>query len=191
MDIKPLTLEGQYVRLEPLTLHHVAAFCEAGREWNLTLGKVREGIQSALHQQAQGVTLPFATVERASGRVVGGTRFLHIVPGHRRLEIGSTWIAQPWRRTAINTEAKLLMLEHAFERLGCVRVEFMADALNEISRKAILRLGAREEGTFRNYIIRTDGEIHDAVFYSIIESEWPAVRRRLQELLACRYDGAA
>jgi N-acetyltransferase len=104
------------------------------------------------------VTLPFATVERSSGRVVGGTRFLHIVREHRRMEIGSTRIAQPWRRTAINTEAKLLMLEHAFERLGCVRVEFMADALNEISRQTILRLGAQAEGTFRNYIIRADGE---------------------------------
>jgi RimJ/RimL family protein N-acetyltransferase len=191
MDIKPIVLEGQHVRLEPLTLHHAAAFCEAGREWDLTPEKVREGIESALRQQAQGVTLPFATVEKSSGRVVGGTRFLHIVPEHRRLEIGSTWISQPWRRTAINTEAKFLMLEQAFERLGCVRVEFMTDALNEVSRKAIVRLGAKEEGTFRNYIIRADGEIHDAVFYSIIEAEWPVVRSRLQGMLARRYDGDA
>jgi N-acetyltransferase len=191
MDIKPIVLEGQHVRLEPLTLDHAAAFCEAGREWNLTPEKVRDGIGSALRQQASGVTLPFATVEKPSGRVVGGTRFLRIEPEHRRLEIGSTWIAQPWRRTAINTEAKFLMLEHAFERLGYVRVEFMADALNEISRKAILRLGAKEEGTFRNYILRANGEIHDAVFYSIIESEWPAIRRRLQAMLDRRYDGDA
>jgi RimJ/RimL family protein N-acetyltransferase len=189
MDIKPIVLEGQHVRLEPLTVHHAAAFCEAGREWNLTPEKVRAGIESALRQQGDGVALPFATVEKSSGRVVGGTRFLHIVPEHRRLEIGSTWIARPWRRTAINTEAKFLMLEHAFERLGCVRVEFMADALNEISRKAILRLGAKEEGTFRKYIVRADGQIHDAVFYSIIESEWPAARKRLQGMLARRYDG--
>jgi len=128
--------------------------------------------------------MPFATVERSSGRVVGGTRFLHIVPEHRRLEIGSTWIAQPWRRTSINTEAKFLMLEHAFETLGCIRVEFMADALNEVSRKAILRLWAKEEATFRDFIIREDGEVHDAVFYSIIESEWPEVRERLLGLLA-------
>ena len=189
--MKPLILEGRHVRLEPLTIHHTAAFCEAGREWDLTPEKVREGIESALRQQASGVTLPFATVEMSSGRVVGGTRFLHIVPEHRRLEIGSTWIAQPWRRTAINTEAKFLMLEHAFERLGCVRVEFMADALNEVSRKAILRLGAKEEGTFRNYIVRAGGEIHDAVFYSIIESEWPSVRKRLQGMLDRRYDADA
>ena len=183
MDIKPVVLEGRHVRLEPLTPHHAAAFCEAGREWNLTPEKVSEGIESALRQQAAGSALPFATVERSSGRVVGGTRFLRIVPEHRRLEIGSTWIARPWRRTAINTEAKLLMLEHAFGRLGCVRVEFMADALNEVSRKAILRLGASEEGVFRNYIVRADGEVHDAVFYSIIESEWPSVRGRLREML--------
>ncbi|MDT4952479.1 MAG: N-acetyltransferase [Acidobacteriota bacterium] len=191
MDIRPITLEGRHVRLEPLTLYHVAAFCEAGREWNLTEEKVRDGIETALRQQALGSTLPFATIEKSSGRTVGGTRFLNIVPEHRRLEIGSTWIAKPWRRTAINTEAKFLMLEHAFERLGCVRVEFMADAFNEISRQAILRLGAKEEGTFRNYIIRAEGEIHDAVFYSIIESEWPIVRTRLQGMLAQSYDRQA
>jgi RimJ/RimL family protein N-acetyltransferase len=191
MDIRPVTLEGQHVRLEPLTLRHVAAFCEAGREWNLTPEKVREGIESALRQQAAGSALPFATVEKSSGQVVGGTRFLHIVAEHRRLEIGSTWIAQPWRRTAINTEAKFLMLEHAFERMGCIRVEFMADALNETSRNAILRLGAKEEGTFRNYIITVGGEIHDAVFYSMIESEWPLIRARLQGMLARRYGSDA
>src|SRR5262245_14034413 len=183
MDIRPVTLAGRYVRLEPLTLDYVAAFCEAGREWNLTPEKVRAGIESALRQQALGSTLPFATIEPSSGQVVGGTRFLNIVPQHRRLEIGSTWIAKPWRRTAINTEAKLLMLEHAFETLGCIRVEFMADALNEISRKAILRLGAKEEGRFRNYIITAEGEIHDAVYYSIIEAEWPTVKARLQQML--------
>ncbi|MDQ3803611.1 MAG: GNAT family N-acetyltransferase [Acidobacteriota bacterium] len=184
MDIRPVTLEGRYVRLEPLTRQHAAAFCEAGREWNLTPEKVRDGIESALRQQASGSALPFATVERSSGRVVGGTRFLNITPEHRRLEIGSTWIAGPWRRTAINTEAKFLMLEHAFERLGCIRVGFMADALNETSRKAISRLGAREEGTFRSYIVRADGQIHDAVFYSIIESEWPSAKARLQGMMA-------
>ncbi|MDT5156470.1 MAG: N-acetyltransferase [Acidobacteriota bacterium] len=188
MDIRPVTLEGLHVRLEPLTLRHVAAFGEAGREWNLTPEKIRDGIESALRQQAVGTCLPFATLDKSSGQVVGGTRFLNIVPEQRRLEIGSSWIAQPWRRTAINTEAKFLMLEHAFERLGCIRVEFMADSRNEISRKAILRLGAKEEGTFRNYIVTADGETHDAVFYSIIESEWPVIRARLQGMLARRYE---
>ena len=186
MDIRPVTLEGRQVRLEPLTLGHVAAFCEAGREWNLTPEKVREGIESALRRQADGTALPFATVATPSGIVVGGTRFLNIVPDHRRLEIGSTWIAQPWRRTAINTEAKFLMLEHAFERLGCIRVEFMADSLNEVSRKAILRLGAKEEGRFRNYILSPEGAPRDAIIYSIIDSEWPSVRARLQGMLTRR-----
>jgi RimJ/RimL family protein N-acetyltransferase len=191
INIGPITLEGHFVQLEPLRLHHVNAFYEAAREWNLTLEQVRDGVESALRQQALGSALPFATVEKASGRVVGGTRFLHIVPEHRRLEIGSTWIAEPWRRTAINTEAKFLMLEHAFERLGCTRVEFMADVLNEPSRKAILRLGAKEEGTLRNYIIRADGQINDAVYYCIIESEWPSIRIRLRGMLERRYNSDA
>lgn len=172
--------------MEPLTLRHAAALCEARREWNLTPEKVRDGIESALRQQASGSALPIATVEKSSGQVVGGTRFLHIVPEHRRLEISFTWINKPWRRTAINTEAKFLTLEHAFERLGCARVGFMADVFNEVSRKAILRLGAREEGVFRNYIITAQGEVHDAVFYSIIESEWPSIRARLGGMLARR-----
>ena len=159
MDIKPIILEGRHVRLQPLTLQHVVAFCEASREWNLTPEKVRSSIESALRQQASGSAVPLATVEKSSGQVIGGTRFLHIVPEHRRLEIGSTWLAKPWRRTVINTEAKFLMLEHAFERLGCTRVEFMADALNEASRKAILRIGAKEEGRLRNYVI-TEGVIY-------------------------------
>jgi RimJ/RimL family protein N-acetyltransferase len=188
MDIRPIILDGRHVRLEPLTLQHVDAFREAASEWNLTEKKVRESIESALRQQSAGSALPFATVDKSSSKVVGGTRFLNIVTPHRRLEIGSTWIAQPWRRTAINTEAKFLMLEHAFERLGCIRVEFIVDALNETSRKAILRLGAKEEGTLRRYIIREDGEIHDAVLYSIIESEWHSIRERLQEMLVRRYD---
>jgi N-acetyltransferase len=187
MDIRPVTLEGRYVRLEPLTLDHWAAFCEAGREWNLAPEKVRAGIESALRQQALGSALPLATIEKSAGQVVGGTQFRDIVPQQRRLEIGSTWIAKPWRRTAINTEAKFLMLEHAFETLGCIRVEFKADVFNETSRKAILRLGAKEEGTFRNYIITAEGEIHDAVYYSIIEAEWPAVKVRLQRLLTQPY----
>lgn len=187
MNIQPVTLEGHHVRLEPLSLEHLHALCEAGREWNLTEEKMREGIEAALRQQAAASALPFTTISKPSGQVVGSTRFLNIVPDLRRLEIGSTWIGQPWRRTAINTEAKFLMLEHAFERLGCIRVEFRTDAGNEVSRKAVLRLGAKEEGTFRNYIITSEREVHDAVFYSIIESEWPSVKVRLQEMLARPY----
>ncbi|MBO0862390.1 MAG: GNAT family N-acetyltransferase [Chloracidobacterium sp.] len=143
------------------------------------------GSKARASQRGHRVCLASA-VEISSERVVGGTRFLHIVPEHRRLEIGSTWIAKQWRRTAINTEAKFLMLEHAFEK----HVEFMADALNEPSRMAILRIGATEEGTFRDYIITAAGEIHDAVFYSFysnIESEWPPAKVRLQEMMALPY----
>jgi RimJ/RimL family protein N-acetyltransferase len=181
VEIHPLTLEGRYVRLEPLFRHHLAALWEAGREWELTLERVRDGIESALRHQAMGSVLPFVTIDKPSGRVVGSTRYLNIVPMRRRLETGSTWIGRPWRRTAVNTEAKFLMLEHAFEALGCVRVEFRVDSLNETSRNAIVRLGAKEEGTLRNYMITPDGEIHHAVSYSIIESEWCGIKLRLQE----------
>ena len=183
MNLQPLVLEGSHVRLDPLTTEHLTAFCEAGREWSLTPENVRAGIEAALAQQRAGLALPFATIAKASGQVVGGTRFLNISQEHRRLEIGSTWISFPWRRTAINTEAKFLMLEHAFERLGCVRVEFQVDALNEPSRVAVRRLGAKEEGTLRSYRINGAGETHNIVIYSIIESEWPDVRVRLQEMM--------
>jgi RimJ/RimL family protein N-acetyltransferase len=183
MDIRPTVLEGQQVRLEPLTLAHTDAFYEAASEWSLSREAVRASIEAAMRQQEFGVALPFATVDKHSTRVVGGTRFLQISPEHRRLEIGSTWIAKPWRRTRINTEAKFLMLEHAFERLACTRVELRTDVLNDVSRTAILRLGAKEEATLRNYFVRPDGQVHDGVIYSIIESEWPLVRARLQDLL--------
>lgn len=184
MDIRPVTLEGAHVRLEPLTLGHQQAVLEAAREWGLTLERVRDDIVAALRQQAARTALPFATLCKPSLQLVGGTRFLGVVPEHRRLEIGSTWIAAPWRRTAVNTEAKFLMLEHAFERLGCARVEFHADPDNETSRRAILRLGATEEGRLRGYKVTPQGEVRDAVFYSIIEAEWPAVKARLRQLLA-------
>jgi RimJ/RimL family protein N-acetyltransferase len=183
MDIQPVTLEGQHVRLEPLSLDHIPALYAAAREWNIPQEQVRDDVEVALQLQASGSALPFATVHKTSATVVGGTQYRAIVPQQRRLEIGSTWLGRQWRRTAINTEAKFLMLEHAFERLGCVRVEFRVDAGNEPSRTAILRLGATEEGTFRNYIVTAQGELHDAVFYSIIETEWPMVKARLQRMM--------
>jgi RimJ/RimL family protein N-acetyltransferase len=183
MVIQPVTLEGQHVRLEPLSLAHIPALYEAAREWNLPQEQVRDDVEVALRLQASGSALPFATLHKASGTVVGGTQYRTIVLQQRRLEIGSTWLGRPWRRTAINTEAKFLMLEHAFEQLGCVRVEFRVDVGNEPSRTAILRLGATEEGTFRNYIVTAQGEVHDAVFYSIIEAEWPSVKAHLQRMM--------
>ena len=184
VDLSPVTLEGAYVRLEPLALRHLDGLVAAGREWGLTHERMREGIEAALRDQAAGSALPFTTVHVPSGRLVGSTRFRDAVPAHRRVEIGSTWIGAPWRRTAVNTEAKALMLAHAFERLGCVRVEFRADVANEVSRRALLRLGAVEEGVLRSYALTATGEARDVVSYSIVANEWPAVNARLREMLA-------
>jgi RimJ/RimL family protein N-acetyltransferase len=140
-------------------------------------------IRTALAGQAAGNTIPFVTVERASGGVVGSTRFMNIDAANRRVEIGATWLAQSWRRTAINTEAKYLMLRHAFETLGCIRVELKTDALNERSRAAILRIGAREEGTLRQHMVTWSGRLRDTVYFSIIDSEWPGVKASLEAKL--------
>jgi N-acetyltransferase len=184
MDLRPITLYGSHIRLEPLGLHHLDGLVAAGAEWNLTPERMLEGIEGALRDQAAGTALPFATVLAASGQVVGGTRFRDAVHAHRRIEIGSTWIGAPWRRTRVNTEAKYLMLEHAFEHLGCVRVEFRADPENEVSRRALLRIGATEEGTLRSYAITGTGDVRDAVMFSIILTDWTRVASHLRELLA-------
>lgn len=193
MQVHPMTLEGTHVRLEPLSLAHHAALAEVGLDEELwrwivtpvrTPEEMRAYIESALRDQAAGIALPFATLERASGRPIGSTRYLNIDRTNRRVEIGATWIATPWQRTAVNTEAKYLMLSHAFEALGCIRVELKTDSLNERSRRAILRLGAQEEGTFRNHMITSSGRIRHSAYYSIIDSEWPAVKARLLEKLS-------
>ena len=189
MNIQPVTLEGRHVRLEPLTLDHHADLCEAGLDEELwrwipkavrTADDMREYIEIALRAQADGSALPFATVERASGRAVGSTRFGNIDRGNRRLEIGWTWIGRQWQRTAVNTEAKYLMLRHAFETLGAMRVELKTDSLNERSRRAILRLGAVEEGTFRKHMTTESGRVRHTVYFSVIDEEWPGVRARLE-----------
>lgn len=153
MNIQPITLEGQWVRLEPLSQDHCDRLWQAAQDeliWRWMLAPVnsrdemRTYIDSALAGQAAGIMLPFATIDKASGRIVGSTRFDDIVQAHRRVEIGWTWIAPPWQRSAINTEAKYLMLQHAFERWNCVRVQLKTDSLNERSRAAILRIGAKE-----------------------------------------------
>jgi len=193
MQLEPVTLGGTHVRLEPLSLAHHAALTEVGLDeelwrWIVTPVRTKEDmrsyIETALREQAAGTALPFATVERASGRPIGSTRFLNIDGANRRVEIGATWIAKPWQRTAVNTEAKYLMLRHAFETLGCIRVELKTDSLNERSRKAILRIGAKEEGTFRNHMITSSGRLRHTVYYSIIDSEWPAVKARLLDKLS-------
>ena len=139
-------------------------------------------IETALEEQERGASLPFALVEKATGGAIGSTRYGSIDRTHHRLEIGWTWVARKWQRTAANTEAKYLLLRHAFETLGCIRVELKTDSLNERSRAAILRLGAREEGIFRNHMITASGRIRHSVYYSIIDSEWPAVRAKLETM---------
>jgi RimJ/RimL family protein N-acetyltransferase len=185
----PPTLAGAHVRLEPLTLAHVPALVEVGLDpelWQLTVNQVRSPadmqryVETALGEQAAGRALPFATVDAASGRVVGSTRLGSIDAGNRRVEIGWTWLAPAWQRTALNTEAKLLLLEYAFDGLGCIRVELKTDVLNERSRAAILRLGAVEEGVLRSHQITTSGRVRDTVYFSILAAEWPAVRAGLK-----------
>lgn len=193
MIVSPVVLEGNSVRLEPMELRHVEALCEVGLDdslWKLTTTLLRSSsdmrryVETALDEQRAGKSLPFVTIQKSGGKVVGSTRFGNIEPNHRRVEIGWTWVAQPWQRTAINTEAKLLMLQHAFEVWDCLRVELKTDRLNEWSRRAIERIGAKEEGVLRSHMVAHDGRIRDTVYYSILSSEWPDVRRQLQSLLS-------
>jgi N-acetyltransferase len=192
MAWSPVVLEGKVVRLEPLALHHLDALCAVGLEpslWALTTsriasrGEMQHYVEAALGEQAVGSALPFATVERATNTVVGSTRYGNIVPQHRRAEIGWTWIAPRWQRTAVNTEAKYLMLRHAFDVMACRRVELKTSALNARSRAAMLRIGATEEGTLRRHMVQPDGSARDSVYFSVIDEEWPAVRERLEEML--------
>lgn len=192
MDIQATTLEGRYVRLEPLSPAHQPALAQALDptllQWfsqpATNSEELREFIATALEEQSQRRALAFATIDRASGRPVGSTRFGNIDAGHRRAEIGWTWIGRPWQRSAINTEAKLLMLGHAFERWGAVRVEFKTDSRNAQSRASLARLGATEEGYFRNHMVTAGGRLRHSVYFSVIESEWPMIKRRLEARLA-------
>lgn len=193
MIVMPVTLGGRHARLEPLARAHLAGLAEVGLEeelwrWIPTAVRTREEmaayIETALSEQERGVSLPFAIVEKATGRAIGSTRYANIDRTHHRVEIGWTWVAREWQRTAINTEAKYLLLKHAFESLGCMRVELKTDSLNEKSRAAILRIGAKEEGIFRNHMITASGRIRHTVYFSIIDSEWPAVKARLEAKLS-------
>jgi RimJ/RimL family protein N-acetyltransferase len=186
-------LSGSHVRLEPLTLQHHPALCEVGLApelWRWTVGFVAtpanllEYVEAALAAQTAGTAIPYATVEQSTGKVIGSTRFMNIDRPNKRVEIGSTWIAPLWQRTAVNTEAKYLMLRYAFETLGCIRVELKTDALNEKSRRAILRMGAKEEGIFRNHMICYGDRIRASVYFSLIDSEWPAVKAGLEAKLS-------
>ncbi len=195
MNVAPVMLEGSHVRLEPLAKAHLAGLAQFGLEEELwrwipvpvrTVEEMAAYIETALQEQERGVSLPFALIEKATGRAIGSTRYGNIDPTHRRVEIGWTWVAREWQRSAVNTEAKYLLLKHAFETLGCIRVELKTDSLNEKSRAAILRIGAREEGIFRNHMIAANGRIRHTVYFSIVDSEWPAVKARLESLLNSR-----
>jgi RimJ/RimL family protein N-acetyltransferase len=192
MKIEPVVLEGAHVRLEPLSRGHHAGLCEIGLDealWRwipvpvVTAADMATYVEKALAEQASGVSLPFVLVEKASGRLIGSTRYMNIDTTHHRVEIGCTWVALAWQRTAVNTEAKYLLLRHAFETLGCIRVELKTDSLNSQSRAAILRIGAREEGTFRNHMVTASGRIRHTVYFSIVDSEWPEVKPRLESRL--------
>ncbi|HKD80253.1 MAG TPA: GNAT family protein [Candidatus Angelobacter sp.] len=193
--VTPLTLEGRVVRLEPVRREHSEIFWEAAKDsadsifqWIPYSMKTREEfhgfVAKVLEEERRGESVAFATVERESGRVIGSTRFMNIDRGNRRVEIGSTWIVPAWQRTAVNTEAKYLMLKHAFEVWGCVRVELKTDALNQRSREAILRLGAKEEGILCKHLVTWTGRIRDSVYFSILDIEWPAIKKKLEGKLS-------
>jgi RimJ/RimL family protein N-acetyltransferase len=200
MRLEPVILEGQHVRLVPLTIEHAPALAEVGADpdlWTWTLSQpttpdtMREYVEAALAKAATGTSLPFVTTEAATGRVIGSTRFHNFEPPHPRVEIGYTWIARPWQRTPVNTEAKYLMMRHAFETLGLARVELRTDALNQRSRAAIGRLGATQEGILRRHMLTESGRIRDTVYFSILDDEWPGVKARLEEQLARPWTPAA
>lgn len=189
--VKPLTLEGAAVRLEPIRLEHAPLLWDVVKNdvadtfrWipysMATPEDFQRVVEKALTELQRGESLPFVTVERSSGRVIGSTRYMNIDVANRKVEIGSTWIAPAWQRSAINTEAKYLMLRHAFEQWGCLRVELKTDSLNQRSRNAILRIGAKEEGTLRQHLITYTGRLRDTVYFSILDKEWPEVKASLE-----------
>ena len=190
----PVTLTGDWVRLEPLSLErHLDLLASIALDpdlWRWTLNVVetkddlRRYLEEALREQAEGRSVPFATMDLATGRPAGCTRFGNIEPRHRRVEIGWTWVGREFQRSRVNTEAKLLMLQHAFETWGCQRVELKTNVLNQRSRSAMLRIGAKEEGILRKHALSDRGIPRDTVYYSVIEEEWPTVKARLQEMLA-------
>lgn len=187
--IFPFSLAGSLIRLTPLSLGHLDALCASGLEpslWQattiqlLTRGDMEAYVRAALDAQMRGTAMPFAILERSTGKLIGSTRFHSVDVAHRHLEIGFTWLSLPWQRTAANTEAKYLMLRHAFESMGYIRVEFRADAENEKSRRALKRIGAFEEGTLRHFRISPHRGIRDMVVYSIVREEWPGIRSDLE-----------
>ena len=191
--VNPVTLEGSIVRLEPLSLEHLdglaeVAFDESIWRWTLVqpteINGLRAWVEAALANRASGSEMAFATIDQSSGRPIGSTRFMSIVPEHRRLEIGWTWVAPAWQRKGANQEAKYLQLRHAFEDLGANRVEFKTDSLNEKANPALLAIGATFEGTFRNHMIMPGGRLRHSNYYSVTREEWPDRKAKLEARLA-------
>lgn len=195
MSLLPVTLGGRSVRLEPLTRAHLPLLEPAALDpelWRLTVNyggtpaAFARWVEEALAQQAAGGALPFALVEPATGHGIGSTRLANLDAPSARVEIGWTWVARDRQRTRVNTEAKYLLLRHAFEALGMERVELKTDAVNARSRAAILRIGAREEGTLRRHQRTWDGRLRDTVFFSVLRAEWGDVKDRLERMLEDR-----
>jgi N-acetyltransferase len=192
VNVAPVTLEGRGVRMEPLDLaRHFGGLSAIGLDpelWRWTINacltpdKLRDYLETALAEQRAGRSLPFATIDATSGRVAGCTRFGNIEPRHKKAEIGWTWVGRDFQRSHVNTEAKLLMLTHAFESWGCVRVELKTNVLNRKSRDAMLRIGCVEEGILRQHMINDSGTLRDTIYYSILDREWPAVKARLEAM---------
>lgn len=190
--VEPVSLAGRWIRLDPLGLEHAPDLASAAADeeiWRYmprhlrTLDDVQDWITAALHDQAAGTVLPFAIIDQATGHAIGSTRYLDIRPRDRGVEIGWTWLRRSCWRTPVNTECKYLLLRHAFETLGCIRVQFKTHRLNHRSRRALERIGAQFEGILRNHVILPDGTYRDSAYYSVIEHEWPAVKRHLELLL--------
>lgn len=191
--LDPVTLTGESIRLEPMTRGHLDGLAEVAfapgifRWYTITMpdrGALERWVDGALAAHAAGTALPFVTVWKETGKAIGSTRFMNASPFDGRYEIGSTWLHPDWQRSAANTEAKFLMLRHAFESMGARRVELKTHSENVKSRAAIERLGAVFEGTHRNHMLMPDGSMRSSVWYSIIDSEWPAVKARLAARLA-------
>jgi N-acetyltransferase len=196
--VRPVTLPGSIVRLEPLALDHLDGLADVAFDpaiWRWTIARptdvagLRAWLETALEAQAAGTELPFATVDVASGRPIGSTRFLSIVPEHRRLEIGWTWVAPSHQRRGANQEAKYLQLRHAFEELRANRVEFKTDSRNEKANPALVSIGATFEGTFRNHMVMPDGPLRHSNYYSVTIEEWPAVKAMLEGRIRAIVEG--
>jgi RimJ/RimL family protein N-acetyltransferase len=192
ITLNPQSLEGNHIRLLPLATSHFEELCQIGLDehlWRLTTNQLksrddmRQYIKTALDEQATGLCLPFVIVDKQSGKVVGSSRYHSLNRTNRRLVIGHTWIARNWQRTFVNTETKYLMLTHAFEALGCVRVEFIVNSINDRSRQAMLRIGAQHEAILRSYTIAKDGQPKDVALFSIINTDWPNVKANLEQKL--------